>query len=282
MPKVRYPNFDFSEATPHWSSNLEYAQQRNAESTTPTMIEPYLIKVLQIAKLDLGAGDEKLIKEIDWFIAQESQHFRQHMAFNRQLASRGYPRIPEFERKLEADYERFLSSKSLKFNVAYSEGFESLGTVAAQVIFKNLGNLHRSVDPDVAHMWKWHLAEEFEHRCVMYDVYKRLYGRGITRGYFGRIYGFLYAFFHLMNFIRSVKQYILEEDRKNMPPSEIAASKKREKQLGRVLARANLPRLMLVFLPWYNPLYKKPPEGLNEYLAQFEKGGARAKGTMAA
>jgi predicted metal-dependent hydrolase len=277
MRTVRFPKFDFQQCPAHWSGHPEYAQHRNAASATPSMIEPYLIKVLHKAKTHLGAADEQLIKDIDWFIGQESQHYRQHMQFNRRLVQCGYERIPEFEKELENDYKEFLSNRSLRFNIAYSEGFESLGATSGQVIFKYFDNLHRSIDPDAAHLWKWHLAEEFEHRCVMYDVYKRLYGKGITRGYFGRVYGFLYAFFHLTPFVSKVQRYLLEEDRKHMSPAEIAASKRRERQVGRKMALATLPRLLLVLLPWYNPLHKKPPAGLMEYLAEFEKGGRRAR-----
>jgi predicted metal-dependent hydrolase len=281
MLKVRHPRFDFSTSGAHWSSNREYAQQRNADSTVPSMIEPYLIKVLQRAKGNLGEADGKLLSEIDWFIAQESQHFRQHMAFNLQLAADGYDKIPHFEKTLRRDLRGFLDNKSLKFNIAYSEGFESLGAASAEVIFRTLDHLHGSVAPDAAQMWKWHLAEEFEHRCVMYDLYKRLYGGGLTRGYFGRIHGFFYAFIHLTRFLNSVKRYLLEEDRRGMSPAEVKASRRQEAANNRMVAYATLPRLVLVLLPWYNPLRKKAPSGLYEYLAQFEPGGPRAGAPVA-
>ena len=48
------------------------------------------------------------------------------MWFNAAIRSAGFPRLDEFERELEDDYQRFTKTKSLRFNLAYAEGFEAL------------------------------------------------------------------------------------------------------------------------------------------------------------
>jgi len=78
-------------------------------------------------QLGADAGHEALRRDIDIFIRQETQHYKQHQLFNKTLYEAGYDRLPEFERELARDYEGFLRNRSLKFNCVYCEGFETLG-----------------------------------------------------------------------------------------------------------------------------------------------------------
>src|SRR3954466_12411805 len=104
--QVRLPKIDYSQVRPDWSPNREFAHDRNASSTIPTYVEPYLIKVMQRAKDVLPAGEVQLHREIEIFIAQESQHYRQHNAFNRRIRD-VYPEIASFEERLKQDYVKF-------------------------------------------------------------------------------------------------------------------------------------------------------------------------------
>lgn len=99
------------------------SQNQNAASLMPVHVEPYLIKVMQKAKELLGSEHAALKADIDLFIRQESQHYKQHQQFNKALYAAGYDRLPEFERELADDYRRFLAQRSLRFNCAYCEGF---------------------------------------------------------------------------------------------------------------------------------------------------------------
>lgn len=119
---VRLPRIDFSTVRPHWARSPVFAQDRNAGSTVPSQVEPYLIKVMQKAKAMLPASETRLHQEIDLFIAQEGAHFRQHNLFNRRIREH-YPKLADFEVELKRDLDSFLAHRSLKFNLAYSEGF---------------------------------------------------------------------------------------------------------------------------------------------------------------
>lgn len=250
--KVRYPNFDFSNLRAHWAKEPEFSQNFNAFSTVPAHVEPFLIKVMTKAKKALGPQHEALIADIDIFNKQEIQHCKQHLAFNNKLYELGYEGMADIEKPYKADYERFLKEKSLRFNVAYCEGFEAMGSASAQVYFEDLAEYIEGADEAAMNLWKWHLAEEFEHREVCADVYRTLYGNGVF-AYFYRIWGFIYSTKHIGDHVKRVATYLYEKDRENMTEDELKASKERADRLNRKMSRANLKRLAAVFSPFYNP-----------------------------
>lgn len=272
---VRYPRIDFSRIRAHWAPNIAFAQFQNATSIIPAPVEPWLIKVLQVAMDRLPAGQERLREDMAAFIGQESQHFRQHQKFNKVIAAQGYPRLLDFEKQLADDLERFLKEKSLKFQLAYADGFESLGAVQGGLWFGRMDALTEGADPDALALWKWHMAEEFEHREVCFQIYHTLFSRGlwgkIWNGYFYRIYGCIFAIYHLRGYMARMFDYLVEQDKRTMTEAEKAAYDREIKAVNSFQARVFFPQLLKNLLPWYNPGRKRTPAGLFEYLHQFEK-----------
>lgn len=276
--QVRMPKIDYSKVRPDWAPNREFAHDRNASSTIPTYVEPYLIKVMQRAKAALPAHHARLHQEIDWFIAQESQHFRQHNAYNRRIREAGYPGIEPFEERLKQDYVEFLDKRSLKFNLAYSEGFESMGPPAAAALwFEHSDAFIAGADPEAVALWKWHMAEEFEHRDVCYRLFRTLYAKGLRgrfwNGWLYRVYGFACAVSHLGAYSKAVRRYLIETDRATMTPEKRAQSQRNLDAVSALVRRTMLPALLTVLSPFYDPAKKPSPRGLEDYLARFEKGG---------
>lgn len=259
--KVRKPNFSYEHALPHWSWHREFAQANNAASTTLPQLEPYLNRVMRKAKEQLPATEGALIADIETFIRQEANHYQQHQRYNETLYRAGYDGLREFEAKLKADYEHFLADKSLRFNVAYAEGFESLGIIYAVFFFEQIDDLLEGADADVAGLWKWHFAEEFEHRTVCYDVYKTLYG-----GYWYRIYGLLYAIWHLGGYGKRATDYLLAVDRVGMTENEHKVSRSRAAGYQLRLMGFLLPRVLRIFSPFYSPRRRRWPRGVQEFL----------------
>ena len=103
------------------------------------------------------------------------------------------------------------TNKSLKYNCAYSLAFESIGPVYAEWWFGGADDVMQDADPSVVSLWKWHLAEEFEHRNVAYDVYQSLFG-----GYFYRIYAQYEFMRDLRVLTRGAVKYLLTEDSRQM------------------------------------------------------------------
>lgn len=267
--KVRYPVIDFSNLRAHWTENHEFSQLLNAFSTVPAHVEPFLVKVMRKVQKELDpVKDEKLLRDIDIFNKQEMQHCKHHLALNKKLYSLGYPEMPEEEEPYKNDYHRFYTTKSLRFNVAYCEGFEAMGSASAQIYFEDFQDLFVGADKEAMDLWFWHLAEEFEHRQVCLDVYHRLYGKGLF-SYLYRVGMFLYSSRHIGNHTLKVARYLIAKDRENMTPAELKASKAREKVIMKRFKRASFKRTLGVFSPFYNPSAKIPSPGMEEVLASY-------------
>lgn len=277
--QVRVLQADFSKIEPHWAENKEFAQLYNAASVCPAYLEPYLVKVMTSAKQALPAKFEKLHEDVRIFTLQEMQHCKQHIQFNKMLR-RAYPEIEPLEKAYEADYERFLDTKSLQFNIAYSEGFEAMSAIPTTCFFEDFDEYWAGSDPQAEALWKWHLAEEYEHREVMHDLYRALYGNG-PRAYLYRLYGFFYATIHISKHIQGISKLLLAKDREGMTEQELAASKQREKEINKLAWKHAKRHMKKIISPWYNPAKRQPPRGVKEILEAGNKTAVPVPGAMA-
>lgn len=268
--KVRTLAIDYSKVKPHWAPNPEFAQQRNATSLIPVHVEPYLVKVMIKAREALPAKHAKLKDELGIFIKQETQHYKQHQKFNDVLYAHGYEGLKELEAELSADYKRFLETKSLKFNLAYSEGFETLGPANLIAMFKGYDGLLTGADKTVVDLWQWHMVEEYEHRSTVNDTLHTLYGRGPLM-YLYRIYGLFVAVKHLGSFSKRASAYLLAKDREHMTPEQLAESIEREKHAQKIFKRLLGPYLLRALSPFYHPSQIPAPPGMNDYIRRVEQ-----------
>jgi predicted metal-dependent hydrolase len=213
-------------------------------------LEPYLIRTMKVAKKQVA--DPQLVDDLERFNAQEGQHYRQHTRLNDSIRlqwseKQGFEKLAELEAALDADYRRFSKSKSLRFNLAYAEGFEALTTAVARFSIESGPdpNLH----PSVAALFQWHLVEELEHRTVAFDVYDHICG-----GYIYRLLAGLYAQWHMSRFIRRVTNYMIEAD-----PAVVercggkAGRKQRSRGRSADIRKLLLPKLLSTYLPSYTP-----------------------------
>ena len=273
---ARFPKIDYANVRPHWATNREFAHNVNASSTIPSFVEPWLIKVMQKAKLALPPSEVELLGQIDMFIAQEAQHYRQHDAFNRRIRE-AYPEIVPHEQRIRDDYADMLANRSLKYCLAYAEGFESMGPPAALMWFERYGQFIEGADYEAVALWKWHMAEEFEHREVCYQLFHALYARSLwgrfRNGWLYRCYGFVCTLRHLGGYSKRVARTLIDADRRGMTPEELAKSRANLEEFLSFTKRNTMPQLLKVFSPFYDPGRKREPRGLSAYLARFEKGG---------
>jgi predicted metal-dependent hydrolase len=268
---VRSPAFDFSDVVPHWAPNVEAVQMVNATGIIPAYIEPFLIKVMRRAAAELDpVADADLLRDIELFNRQEGQHYKMHGDFNRMVRDQGYPEMAAYESAYEADYRKFLNTKSLRWLLAYCEGFESIGSsVAGLWVDGRMEQLLDAPPSPAVELWKWHLAEEFEHRTVAYRVLHRLYGNHRTTAYFARMYGLIFCARHMRRRVDALRSYLLEVDRADLNASERDASVRREKATMKEVNRDQLKRLIRVVSPAYTPDRLQEPAHNNAVLSAY-------------
>ncbi|NUP07802.1 MAG: metal-dependent hydrolase [Polyangiaceae bacterium] len=112
--------------------------------------------------------DPKLLDEVRRFCSQEGIHAREHVAYNEMLERQGYP-VKELERGVDVILtvaRRLPKSSQLAITCAL-EHFTALMGHAL------LGDprVLEGADEEMASLWRWHAAEESEHKSVAYDVY---------------------------------------------------------------------------------------------------------------
>ena len=250
--RVRQPKFDFSQSRAHWAPNIEFAQAQNGGSLGVPPLERFLNRVMTKARKEIQGDDPASVKlraDITTFIRQESCHYATHDEMNAVLTRDGYEGVVALEREIEEHYERLLKTKSLAFLTAYCEGFETIGPASAMAwCGDSLDGYLEGADPNVVMMYRWHLMEEYEHRHVCYDVFKRIHG-----GYFLRIFAFFYQLYYFSKYSNKVKSYLLSVDRAKMSEAEVKASKEREKGVSKAFGKTIGKYLLKVLSPNYRP-----------------------------
>lgn len=250
--RVRQPNFDFSNSRAHWAPVPEFAQMNNSISVGVPALERFLNRVMAMARKEITGDDEASVKlraDITTFIRQEACHTSVHEQMNQVLIRDGYDRIPELEKKIEAHYEHLLKTKSLPFLVAYCEGFETIGPASAMGWCGDAFDSYlEGADPNFVMGYRWHLLEEYEHRHVCYDTFKRIHG-----GYFLRIYGFFYQMRAFGSLGKMVNRYLTSVDRRGMSPEEVEQSRERKRGVIKTMNAPVLKSLLKVLLPNYKP-----------------------------
>lgn len=209
-------------------------------------LEPYLIRTMKEAKKHIT--DPDLVADLEKFNGQEGQHYRMHRRFNEVVCKDGgFDRLPAFEAELGGDYERFTKTKSLRFNLAYAEGFEALTTATAQ--FSAEQGFAEGMHPALRNLMQWHLIEEFEHRTVAFDVYGHVCG-----GYLYRLAVGTYAQWHMARWISRVAAYLLgADDRALSQYGGMAGRKQRSRARGRMMRKHLLGKVLRTYTPWYTP-----------------------------
>ena len=240
----------------------------NALGIVPAFVEPFLIKVMQRAKETLDPiSDAALIRDIELFNKQEAQHFKYHVALNRWIREHGYEGMNQYERKYAAEYEQMLSSRSLLLLLSYCEGFESMGLASASAFVDGgIEEMLPDADPRPIALWKWHLAEEYEHRTVAFRTLKAVCGEHPMCFYWFRIRGLVSASHHIGSTVRGLHRYLVGVDSEGMTRKDRPRLRRSAAQLGR-----RSSGLFAALSPRYDPALVPPPKRLSDILSWAEQ-----------
>ena len=137
----------------------------NALSATFPEGEAFFVE--SVRKFRDGAPP-KLADEIKAFTTQEAIHSREHAAFNKAAAEAGYDLKPLEDRvhwRLGLVAERPPIA-----SLAATMALEHFTAILAHALLKDSRHLDKA-EPEAAALWKWHAAEEIEHKGVAYDTW---------------------------------------------------------------------------------------------------------------
>jgi uncharacterized protein len=224
-------------------------------------LEPYLIRTMKAALPQITK--RRLADEVAAFIGQEGQHYRQHLHLNEAIKRKGFGGLAALEDELDRDYQRFSLEHSLRFNLAYAEGFEAFTTQLARIT----ADLDMSQwQPDVADLFRWHLAEEVEHKNVAFDVYDHVCGGYVHRTIVGG-----WAQRHFLRWVLRTTWYLLHAS--GAVPAHGGAWASLRRSLAFTVDRGwrLTPKVLRTYLPGYSPHHIEVPQVLRDLAAHYSE-----------
>jgi predicted metal-dependent hydrolase len=224
-------------------------------------LEPYLIRTMRAAGNE--ATDTDIASGMRAFSMQEAHHHRNHTRMNdvvrAKLALATSVTVQDLEDRLQADYRRFSTTKSLRFNLAYAEGFEAMTLALALTL---LSSATDGVDETWKSLIEWHLAEEIEHRTVRFDAYDHIIGTYWYRSARG-----LWAQRHFLSYLIRLAAVIETELR----GSRVRPATAMAKAVVRLSRMGFLRHYVKTLSPRYNPAHTATPPMVTALLEKYDE-----------
>lgn len=124
--------------------------------------------------------DEKLTEEVRAFCGQEGVHGREHERYN-ELVRRFYP-TEEMERRVQAILDGVSERAPEIAQLGVTCALEHFTALLGNMLLRD-PRLLEGAHPEMRALWRWHAAEENEHKAVAYDVFTAAGGDYGTRVY---------------------------------------------------------------------------------------------------
>jgi predicted metal-dependent hydrolase len=119
--------------------------------------------------------DPILQEQVKGFCGQEGFHRREHQRYNEILCTaRGY-NLEKLEGTLTRRLKWAQKNLSPLQNLAITVAIEHFTAVLAELLLRSGSTLDRA-EPSMRALWRWHAAEEMEHKAVAFDVYRAVGG----------------------------------------------------------------------------------------------------------
>jgi len=149
-----------------WLNNDPYATAFfNALSVTFPKGEGYFIDSVRQFR---DGTPPKLTAEINAFIKQEVVHTREHVAFNRHVTDQGYD-VTLLEQHVD-EALALTKGRPAIANLAATMALEHFTAIIAHELIATPAHLAGGEQQPAA-LWRWHAAEEIEHKGVAYDTW---------------------------------------------------------------------------------------------------------------
>lgn len=171
----------------HWNGGDAFrSAYMNALSMSFPVGEQFFIEAVRkgAAELPPTPGFDALRQTVRDFVAQESTHRQLHALYNAELERQGFRNHwgPRALKRIEKarDVCRRMGSKSEHLHeLAFTAAFEHYTAVLGDETLKRqdvAGDWFAGACLPLKTLWRWHAAEETEHKTVAFDLYKALGG----------------------------------------------------------------------------------------------------------
>lgn len=114
--------------------------------------------------------DEALLRDVRAFCGQEGIHGREHVRYNEMLHAQGYP-VRAMEERVVRLLRAVRRVTPPRQRLAATCALEHFTALMAQLLLADPRMLE-GAHPVMAALWRWHAAEENEHRAVAFDVFR--------------------------------------------------------------------------------------------------------------
>jgi len=131
--------------------------------------ERFFIEAVKAHK-HLIVDDDQLLKDIAAFCAQEGIHGREHIRYNQMLEAQGYPAV-ELDRKVQLILGWVSRTLPKRLQLSVTCALEHFTALMGHALLAD-PRLLEDAHPVMRSLWRWHAAEENEHKAIAFDVYE--------------------------------------------------------------------------------------------------------------
>jgi hypothetical protein len=126
------------------------------------------------------------------------------------------------------------------------------------------------IESEPREMWRWHLAEEYEHRTVIHRLYHRLYGTPRPFAWVYRVYAFAYCTRHIGRTVNRMTRSLWSVDHASLDSTARAqANDRAEAARSELSNRRMIRKVVNVLSPRYDPVRIPPPRDVSTVLARY-------------
>lgn len=174
---IRNTRFDLSDVPPQWHPSRVLSLFFDNLSIFFPAGERFFIRSVQAYRDEI---DEPMLRaEVRGFSGQEAIHMREHRNYNAMIAARGHD-VEAMEARVVALLGGSGKRLSRRWRLAITCALEHHTALLGDIVLHD-ETLFEGAHPTMAALWRWHAAEENEHKGVAFDVYEATGGGRTVR-----------------------------------------------------------------------------------------------------
>jgi predicted metal-dependent hydrolase len=204
-----------------------------------------------------AVDDPALLRDARAFCGQEGCHSREHVRYNDVVRGHGYP-VDRMEKRVERLLAFFTRILPPRHKLAATCALEHFTALLAHFLLED-DRILADGHPVMAALWRWHAAEENEHKAVAFDVFQAAGGT-----YFERVWTMATATVIFWSLVAIQQVELMRVD-------GIARSRREWRDLRRFgFKQVKVGRLWRLYLQYYRPSFHPNDIDATELLERWK------------